>query len=427
MSIDPSNLAQTATLTYSEDFDTLRLWDGTAGLDTSGGPQWSIHVTSTGTLPFNQEQQWYVRADQPGGSALPSPFSVHDGILSITAAPSDPSRLHDLGDQPYTSGMINTFHSFSQTYGYFEMRAELPAGQGYWPAFWLLPEDGSWPPEIDVMEMLGHDPGTLYTTVHSLAPGQTPGNHTMSQGISNVADMSGGYHTYGVDWQPDTLTFYFDGQEIYRTPTPAGLDKPMYMIANLAVGGSWPGDVDATTPFPAQMNIDYMRAYQANPGSATALEPVFHFYDAASGQHFYTASAAERAHLESTQSGYAYQGVGWAAPASSSATDDVFRFTNPTTGDHFYTTSTAERDGLLSDGSGYHYDGVAFDAYASSTAAGSNALNIERFVNTESGRHYYASSADEISYIEQGHAGSGWIDEGHAFTLHAPTANMFGM
>lgn len=426
MAIDPRNLAQTATLTYSQDFDTLPLWDGTSGLDTSGGPQWSIHVTSTGTRPFNQEQQWYVRADQPDGSALPNPFRVHDGILTITAAPSDLSLLQDLGDQPYTSGMVNTFHSFSQTYGYFEMRAELPAGQGFWPAFWLLPADGSWPPEIDVMEMLGHDPGTLYTTVHSLAPGQTPGNHTMSQGISAVADMSGGYHTYGVDWQPDTLTFYFDGQEIYRTPTPAGLDKPMYMIANLAVGGSWPGDADASTPFPAQMNIDYMRAYQASPGAA-ALEPVFHFYDAASGRHFYTASAAERAQLESTPSGYAYQGVGWAAPVSSSATADVFRFTNPTTGDHFYTTSTAERDGLLSDGSGYNYDGVAFDAYASSTAAGSHALTVERFVNTESGRHYYASSADEISYIEQGHAGSGWIDEGHAFTLHAPTANMFGM
>lgn len=426
MAIDPRNLAQTATLTYSQDFDTLPLWDGTSGLDTSGGPQWSIHVTSTGTRPFNQEQQWYVRADQPDGSPLPNPFRVHDGILTITAAPSDLSLLQDLGDQPYTSGMVNTFHSFSQTYGYFEMRAELPAGQGFWPAFWLLPADGSWPPEIDVMEMLGHDPGTLYTTVHSLAPGQTPGNHTMSQGISAVADMSGGYHTYGVDWQPDTLTYYFDGQEIYCTPTPAGLDKPMYMIANLAVGGSWPGDADASTPFPAQMNIDYMRAYQASPGAA-ALEPVFHFYDAASGRHFYTASAAERAQLESTPSGYAYQGVGWAAPVSSSATADVFRFTNPTTGDHFYTTSTAERDGLLSDGSGYNYDGVAFDAYASSTAAGSHALTVERFVNTESGRHYYASSADEISYIEQGHAGSGWIDEGHAFTLHAPTANMFGM
>ncbi|QEE38758.1 MULTISPECIES: family 16 glycosylhydrolase [unclassified Methylobacterium] len=431
MPIDPKNLAQTATLTYSAEFDTLQLWNGTSGLDTAGGPQWGSYVTATGTRPFNQEQEWYLRADHlvgGSGAALPNPFGVHDGILTITAAPSDPALLPDLGGQPYTSGMINTSHSFSQTYGYFEMRAELPAGQGMWPAFWLLSKDGSWPPEIDVMEMLGHDSDTLYTSVHSLAPGQTAGDHTLSQGTAHVADMSGGFHTYGVDWGPDSLAFYFDGQEVYRTPTPASLDKPMYMIANLAVGGTWPGDADATTPFPAHMNIDYLRAYQANPSSAGAsLEPVFHFYDASTGQHLYTASTAERDTLTGSQTAYAYQGVGWAAPTDTAGTADVFHFTNAATGDHFYTASAAERDGLIGSGSGYRYDGVAFEAYTDPSAPGSAAMNIERFVNTESGRHYYASSAAEITYIEKGHAGTGWIDEGHAFTLHAPTQSMFGL
>lgn len=431
MPIDPKNLAQTATLTYSAEFDTLQLWNGTSGLDTAGGPQWGSYVTATGTRPFNQEQEWYLRADHlvgGSGAALPNPFSVHDGILTITAAPSDPALLPDLGGQPYTSGMINTSHSFSQTYGYFEMRAELPAGQGMWPAFWLLAKDGSWPPEIDVMEMLGHDPDTLYTSVHSLAPGQTAGDHTLSQGTAQVADMSEGFHTYGVDWGPDSLAFYFDGQEVYRTPTPASLDKPMYMIANLAVGGTWPGDADATTPFPAHMNIDYLRAYQASPTSAGAsLEPVFHFYDASTGQHLYTASTAERDTLQSSQTAYAYQGVGWAAPTDAAGTADVFHFTNAATGDHFYTASAAERDGLIGSGSGYRYDGVAFEAYTDPSAAGSAAMNIERFVNTESGRHYYASSTAEITYIAEGHAGTGWIDEGHAFTLHAPTQSMFGL
>ena len=392
MPIDPNNLGQTATLTYSAEFNSLDLWNGTSGLDTAGGPQWGSYVTATGTRPFNQEQEWYVRADHlvgGSGAALPNPFSVQGGILTITAAPSDPALHADLGDQPYTSGLINTSHSFSQTYGYFEMRAELPAGQGMWPAFWLLAKDGSWPPEIDVMEMLGHDPDTLYTSVHNLAPGQTPGNHTLSQGVSNVADMSDGYHTYGVDWGPDSLAFYFDGREVYRTPTPADLNKPMYMIANLAVGGTWPGDADATTPLPAHMNIDYLRAYQANPNNAASpdLEPVFHFYDASTGQHLYTASTAERDTLKTSQSDYAYQGVGWAAPTGSSNAEDVFHFTNATTGDHFYTISPAERDGLIASGSGYRYDGVAFEAYADPGAAGSSAMPIERFVNTESGRH----------------------------------------
>jgi beta-glucanase (GH16 family) len=430
MPIDPTNLAQTATLTYSAEFDTLQLWNGTSGLDTAGGPQWGSYVTATGTRPFNQEQEWYLRADHligGSGAALPNPFSVHNGILTITAAPSDPALRPDLGGQPYTSGMINTSHSFSQTYGYFEMRAELPAGQGMWPAFWLLAQDGSWPPEIDVMEMLGHEPGRLYTSVHSLGAGQTAGDHTLAQAATQVADMSDGFHTYGVDWGPDSLAFYFDGREVFRTPTPADLDKPMYMIANLAVGGTWPGDADATTPFPAQMNIDYLRAYQANPNASAPLEPVFHFYDPSTGQHLYTASTAERDALNTSQSAYAYQGIGWAAPTGSAGTTDVFHFTNAVTGDHFYTASAAERDGLIGSGSGYRYEGVAFEAYTDPSAAGWAAMNIERFVNTESGRHYYASSAAEVTYIEQGHAGTGWIDEGHAFTLHAPPQSMFGL
>ena len=90
MPIDPKNLARTATLTYSAEFDTLQLWNGTSGLDTAGGPQWGSYVTATGTRPFNQEQEWYLRADHGvggGGAALPNPFSVQNGVLTITAAP----------------------------------------------------------------------------------------------------------------------------------------------------------------------------------------------------------------------------------------------------------------------------------------------------------------------------------------------------
>ena len=137
------------------------------------------------------------------------------------------------------------------------MRAQLPAGQGLWPAFWLLQADMSWPPEIDVMEVLGHDMTTLYTAAHT---NQT-GSHTSKGGTIKVPDMSAGYHTYGVDWQADYITYYFDGNQVWKTPTPSDMHEPMYMIANLAVGGYWPGMVNSTTPFPAQMKIDYIRAY----------------------------------------------------------------------------------------------------------------------------------------------------------------------
>jgi beta-glucanase (GH16 family) len=186
------------------------------------------------------------------------PWTVSNGVLTLTAQPA-PTSLQPLIDgYKYTSGMVNTFNSFTQTYGYFEMRAQLPAGQGLWPAFWLLQADMSWPPEIDAMEVLGHDMTTLHTALHT---NQT-GSHTATGADVTVPNMSLGYHTYGVDWQADYITYYFDGNQVYRAPTPSDMHEPMYMIANLAVGGYWPGFVDSTTPFPAEMKIDYIRAYQ---------------------------------------------------------------------------------------------------------------------------------------------------------------------
>jgi hypothetical protein len=163
---------------------------------------------------------------------------------------------------------LETAHSFSQTYGYFEMRAELPAGQGLWPAFWLLPANGTWPPELDVMEMLGNEPNRVYQTAHSGATG----THTMVSSSAVVSDTSAAFHTYGVDWEPDLITWYVDGQQVFQSATPADMNQPMYMIANLAVGGDWPGSPDGSTAFPATMQIDYIRAYAAKQSLFTLPE-----------------------------------------------------------------------------------------------------------------------------------------------------------
>jgi beta-glucanase (GH16 family) len=121
----------------------------------------------------------------------------------------------------------------------------------------MLPADGSWPPELDVMEMLGHDPSTVFMTVHSHATGA----HTQTQGLAKVPDISAAFHTYGVLWEASKITWYFDGQPVYTTAPPSDLNKPLYILVNLAVGGDWPGSPDATTPFPAVYQIDYVRAY----------------------------------------------------------------------------------------------------------------------------------------------------------------------
>jgi beta-glucanase (GH16 family) len=256
MAINPLNLAATAKLTFADEFNTFQAWNGTSGWDTT----WN-YAPPQGMAPYNGEVQWYINPTYaPTASA--NPFSVKNGALDIKAAPAEAAIKPHIQDFQYTSGMITSFHTFSQTYGYFEMRAQLPGGQGFWPAFWLLPAEGTWPPELDIMEVLGNDPTQLYTTAHSGVPGaikSTGDGHT-------VADMSAGFHTYGVDWQADKITWYFDGHQVFQTDTPAGMYKPMYMIANLAMGGGWAGSPDASTPFPAHMKIDYIHAYSAMPG-----------------------------------------------------------------------------------------------------------------------------------------------------------------
>ena len=268
----------TAKLTFNDDFNSLSIWNGATNTGTWStnfwyNDQWGGYTTSKGsTLSGNSEQQWYINANYAPTDAI-NPWSTSNGILTITAKPMDAATKAVVGNYQYTSGMINTWHSFSQEYGYFEMKADLPAGQGLWPAFWLMPEDGSWPPELDIMEVLGQDPTKLYTTAHT---NQT-GTHTMATQGTTVANMSTGYHTYAVDWEADKITWYFDGKQIYQTATPADMHKPMYMIANLAVGGSWPGSPNASTQFPAEYKIDYIRAYDSNPytngGAVTTTTP----------------------------------------------------------------------------------------------------------------------------------------------------------
>ncbi len=191
-----------------------------------------------------------------------SPFSVADDALVITAdrtpaamRPLIPASFaHD-----YISGAINSY-PFSQVYGYFELRGRLPVGQGLWPAFWLMPVDMSWPPEIDVMEVLGHDPRKVFTTVHSrkFAKGTQIGLGT------TTADLSAGDHLFGVDWGPERMRFYVDRRLVFSQPTPEDCRKPFYIIANLAVGGptSWPRAPDGSTPFPAHFRIASIQAWQ---------------------------------------------------------------------------------------------------------------------------------------------------------------------
>lgn len=275
MSIDPNNLGGTAKLTFADEFNSLSLWNGKSGTWSSNwwyNDEWGLYPTNkTATDLKTPDDQWYVNYNFAGTKSV-TPWTTSNGVLSLTADKT-PAELASLTNNlPYTSGLLNSWHSFSQQYGYFEISAKMPAGQGLWPAFWLLPQDGDWPPELDIFEVLGHDTKTLVQTVHSDASG----SKTYQANAFKTVDLSLGFHTYGVDWQKDYITFYYDGQKTVQYATPADMNKPMYMIANLTVGGSWSGNVDANTVFPAKLQIDYIRVYSDLPDAtpAEAVAPV---------------------------------------------------------------------------------------------------------------------------------------------------------
>ena len=244
-------------LTFREEFDTFRPWRGAAGAWRTTFGDGKAQGFGARTLQANKELQLYVDADMADdqGKVGLDPFAVKDGVLTITADRAPDALRPRLGGYGYTSGLISSQPSFRQTYGYFEMRAALPRGKGLWPAFWLLPADLSWPPEIDVMESIG-DPTKVYVTAHSKTG--------KAQGIE--ARVSGeGFHTYAVAWDAKNLIWYVDGVEAGRQPTPADMHKPMYLLANLAMGGDWAGAPDNSTRFPATYAIDYIRAYRFVP------------------------------------------------------------------------------------------------------------------------------------------------------------------
>jgi beta-glucanase (GH16 family) len=162
--------------TFHDDFDEHPLKSGHWVPHYAGGAAWPEAQYWGGqgsqlkrqTKP-NGEQQIYVDPRYAGLSPKPlglDPFRVHNGVLSIVASRTPPELLPVLFDIPYVSGILTSQGSFAQKYGYFEIHAKIPHGVGVWPAFWMLADDGGWPPEIDVMEGRGQRPDDLVMTAH---------------------------------------------------------------------------------------------------------------------------------------------------------------------------------------------------------------------------------------------------------------------
>lgn len=275
-------------LTWDDEFSGKQL-------DTT---KWSYETNCWGG--GNGEQECYT--DRPANSF------VKDGALVIRAQQesftgpaepqdwpnADPTKTATL---PYTSARLRTLGKGDFTYGRIEVRAKLPGGQGLWPAIWMLPTDktyGDWAAsgEIDIMEAvnLGTTPELpVYGTLHY--GGVYPANvYTGTHYTFTGADPRSDFHTYAIEWSDSQIRWYVDGVH-YATQTKTGwysmskdangklavhtdgppFDQRFHLLLNVAVGGAWPGNPDASTTFPQEMTVDYVRVFSC-PASPTTLD-----------------------------------------------------------------------------------------------------------------------------------------------------------
>ena len=188
----------------------------------------------------------------------PENIKLDNGKLVITALESSGA---------YTSSRIKTQGKVNVKFGRIDVRAKLPKGQGIWPAIWMLGENiqtVGWPVcgEIDIMELVGHQPSQTHGTVHFNSNGykSSTGSTSLAQG-----DFSDQFHVFTIVWDKTQITWYVDNKP-FKTYTYPDSSSPFtntfFFIMNVAVGGNWPGPPNQTTVFPQQMVVDYIRVFQ---------------------------------------------------------------------------------------------------------------------------------------------------------------------
>lgn len=251
-------------------------WEDQFEGDSLNRDDWNVELHDPGWV--NNELQSYVDS--------PENIYIEDGSLVLKPV----ETKNEDGSVSYTSGRVNTQNKHDFKYGLFEARVKVPEGQGFLPAFWMMPTNenlyGQWPRcgEIDIMEVLGNDTDTSYGTIHYGNPhSESQGSYTLEEGT-----FSDEYHVFDVEWEPGKISWYVDGKLIHTEDNwysategqgeityPAPFDQPFYIILNLAVGGNWPGNPDETTDIAnSAYYIDYVKVYQKDSYDENVTKPV---------------------------------------------------------------------------------------------------------------------------------------------------------
>ena len=234
------------TLVWNDEFDRPGLPDP---------KKWGYEVG----LIRNKELQFYTNGRKENAR-------VEGGKLIIEA------RKEDFQGSHYTSASLNTLGKFAFEYGRVEVRAKLPRTLGSWPAIWMLGEDRTtvgWPRcgEIDIMEHVQHTPGMIHATVHQSKDG---GGHQSKGDKIKIDDYVDTFHVYAMEWMKTGLEFFVDDRSYftypYEGPSTWTFDRRMYLLLNLAIGGSWGGQKGVDEfGFPCRMEVDYVRVYKPTP------------------------------------------------------------------------------------------------------------------------------------------------------------------
>ena len=296
---------------------------------------------------------------------------VKDGHLVLKALKTKK------GDQDYyTSGKIKSQGKKDFTYGKVSVSAKVPIGQGLWPAAWMMPTDegkyGQWPKcgEIDIMEVLGNDPTTAYTTVHYGEP-HCDQQATHKLDFGNYAD---GFHEYSIEWEPGEMRWYIDGEKVLTVndwftavdgedekPYPAPFNQPFFVQLNLAVGGDWPGNPDSSTDFNfAEFQVDYVRVYQKPSYDTNVKKPEVEMKKALDdGNYVYNGNFTEAEDLSDDKDWKFMLFNGGEGSAEIKDGEIVIKSTNE--GTEEYSVQLVQPDMPILKGKKYR---VTFDAYA---------------------------------------------------------------
>ncbi|MBQ3486310.1 MAG: family 16 glycosylhydrolase [Clostridia bacterium] len=296
---------------------------------------------------------------------------LRDGKLVLKAIKS----VNQYGKTVYTSGKVQTLDKHNFLYGRIDVRAKVPAGQGLWPAIWMMPTRdhyGSWPRggEIDIMEFLGHDVKTVYANLHYGDP------HAEQQGVytlENGETFTDSFHVFSVEWDPGEFRFYVDGNHFHtindwysrsgasERPYPAPFNKEFYIQLNLAVGGNWPGNPDETTDFDkAEFEIDYVRVYQRPEYDTNVKKPEKQYREAAEdGNLLYNGSFTEAESVNDSANWVYYQCSG--GNAAVAIRDGMIVIDTKTEGTLDYSVQLYQANLPMFEGTKYRF---SFDAWA---------------------------------------------------------------